>query len=113
MKVETIYDIVLNISLVLVILGGIVFVVSFAGCLGALRENTVQKHFNHTHFTRNKRISLSISTNFTFFFLFLVAVSIEVLFDVFAVGVPVGNGYSDCWFRISTQHEHVFGGLID
>lgn len=48
-KVDTIYDIVLNISLVLVILGGIVFIVSFAGCLGALRENTVRIRYAHTN----------------------------------------------------------------
>ncbi|XP_067006874.2 tetraspanin-33 [Anabrus simplex] len=39
-KVETIYDVVLNISLVMVIAGGVIFIVSFAGCVGALRENT-------------------------------------------------------------------------
>lgn len=39
-RVETIYDVVLNISLVMVISGAVIFVVSFAGCLGALRENT-------------------------------------------------------------------------
>ncbi|ALC49456.1 Tsp3A [Drosophila busckii] len=39
-RLETIYDVVLNISLVMIIAGIVIFVVSFAGCLGALRENT-------------------------------------------------------------------------
>lgn len=33
-KLDTYYDILLNISIVLVISGGIVFIVSFCGCLG-------------------------------------------------------------------------------
>ncbi|KAL1501822.1 hypothetical protein ABEB36_007076 [Hypothenemus hampei] len=39
-KLENVYDVILNISLVMVIMGGIIFIVSFAGCVGALRENT-------------------------------------------------------------------------
>lgn len=46
-KVDTIYDIeldlsiiLLDITLVLIISGAVIFIVSFTGCLGSLRENT-------------------------------------------------------------------------
>ncbi|KAH8240544.1 hypothetical protein KR038_008198 [Drosophila bunnanda] len=39
-RLETIYDVIFNISLVMIIAGMVIFLVSFSGCLGALRENT-------------------------------------------------------------------------
>ncbi|XP_077286746.1 tetraspanin-33-like isoform X2 [Arctopsyche grandis] len=39
-KLDTVFDVILNVSLVLVLVGALVFNVSFAGCVGALRENT-------------------------------------------------------------------------
>lgn len=38
-KLKTIFDVMFNIGFLLMIIGGIVFLVSFAGCIGALREN--------------------------------------------------------------------------
>merc|ERR1719410_1015874 len=38
-KLETIFDVIFNIGFLLLIIGFIVFIVSFAGCIGALREN--------------------------------------------------------------------------
>lgn len=38
-KLQNIFDVMFNIGFLLMIIGGIVFLVSFAGCIGALREN--------------------------------------------------------------------------
>lgn len=38
-KLDTYYDILLNISIVMVMSGGIVFIVSFCGCLGKKLHN--------------------------------------------------------------------------
>jgi tetraspanin-33 len=39
LKVQNILDIILHISVALMTVGAIIFSMSFAGCLGALREN--------------------------------------------------------------------------
>lgn len=39
LQVDSIVHLVLHVSLAMMIIGGITFLMSFAGCLGALREN--------------------------------------------------------------------------
>ena len=38
-SIESVYDILFDMSLVLMVVGVVVFVVTFTGCVGALREN--------------------------------------------------------------------------
>ena len=37
--IQTIYDVLLDLSILLIIVGSIIFIVGYAGCVGALREN--------------------------------------------------------------------------
>ena len=37
--IETIYDVLLDLSILLMIVGAVIFIVGYAGCVGALREN--------------------------------------------------------------------------
>lgn len=39
LSLETIYDVLFNLAFLLIIIGGVVCIVSFAGCIGSLREN--------------------------------------------------------------------------
>ena len=38
-KLNTIFEIIFNVGFLLLLIGVVVFIVSFAGCIGALREN--------------------------------------------------------------------------
>jgi len=38
-RLENVYDIIFNLAFLLIICGGVISIVSFAGCIGALREN--------------------------------------------------------------------------
>ena len=39
LRLENVVDVIVNIAFLMIVIGGVVFIVSFAGCIGALREN--------------------------------------------------------------------------
>lgn len=38
--IEDIYDVILDLSIILIVVGGIMFIITMCGFVGALRENT-------------------------------------------------------------------------
>ena len=92
-KLENVYDVILNVSLIMVLMGGVVFIVSFAGCVGALRENTCLLKFV-TPQTLTPRENDA---------LFLVLV---MSFDL----LSTRDGYSNNGVHFSTHHAVRVGG---
>lgn len=39
-QIQNIYDVVFNLSIVLIVVGGVIFIITTSGFVGALRENT-------------------------------------------------------------------------
>ena len=106
MKLETVYDIILNISLVLMILGMIVFIVGFTGFVGALRENTCLLRFvSYSSFLISLfRMSMNQVFTVIFFPSFPVFILSTSLFSV-------GNGRRYRWFHISFGDASYLGRI--
>lgn len=75
-RVENVYDVILNISLVMVIAGAVVFVVSFAGCVGALRENTCLLKFVSINRCIMFKSLINVISNNLFIIVFIVSIGI-------------------------------------
>lgn len=75
-RVENVYDVILNISLVMVIAGAVVFVVSFAGCVGALRENTCLLKFVSINRCIIFESLINVISNNLFIIVFIVSIGI-------------------------------------
>jgi tetraspanin-33 len=38
-EIESVYDIIFDLSIIFLVLGAVIFILGYAGCIGALREN--------------------------------------------------------------------------
>lgn len=94
LRVDNVIHIVLHVSLAMMIIGGITFLMSFAGCLGALRENTfllklvsfvfiITIQTSLTKLLIDSILSCHIQYSFMLLFLFIAEVLLSTVAFVF------------------------------
>jgi len=67
-EVQTIYDVIFDLSIIFFVVGFIIFILGYAGCIGALRENICLLKFvsNYLHFKNlNRTICIQESSVIT------------------------------------------------
>lgn len=57
-EIESVYDVIFDLAIIFLVLGAVIFILGYAGCIGALRENVYLLKF--VSISKNSDLILSI-----------------------------------------------------
>lgn len=57
-EIESVYDVIFDLAIIFLVLGAVIFILGYAGCIGALRENVYLLKF--VSISKNSHLILSI-----------------------------------------------------